>query len=49
MTDELAMEAMNNCPVGSIIVKEKGFDIPIGKRKFDNEPIGSEIEKTNIK
>jgi len=44
MTDELAKKAMDNCPVGSILVKEKGFDTPIGKRKYDNKPIGSEIE-----
>jgi [NiFe] hydrogenase diaphorase moiety small subunit len=36
--------AMENCPVGSILVKEKGFDTPIGKRKFDKEPIGSDIK-----
>lgn len=44
MTDELAQKAMDNCPVGSILVKEKGFDTPIGKRKYDTKPIGSEIE-----
>lgn len=44
MTDELAQKAMDNCPVGSILVKEKGFDMPIGTRKYDNKPIGSEIE-----
>ena len=44
ITDELAKLAMNNCPVGSIIYKEIGFAQPIGKRKYDKEPIGSEIE-----
>ena len=44
MTDELAQKAMENCPVGSILVKEKGFNMPIGTRKFDKKPIGSEIE-----
>ncbi len=44
MTDEMAKLAMENCPVGSIIYKEKGYDEPIGKRKFDKNPIGSEIE-----
>jgi len=47
MTDELAQKAMDICPVGSIIVKEKGFIVPIGKRKYDFEPIGSDIEKIN--
>ena len=44
MTDEMAKLAMENCPVGSILYKEKGYDEPIGKRKFDKKPIGSEIE-----
>jgi [NiFe] hydrogenase diaphorase moiety small subunit len=44
MTDELAQQAMDVCPVGSILVKEKGFDVPIGQRKYDKLPIGSDIE-----
>ncbi len=49
MTDEIAARAMEICPVGSIIRKEKGFDVPIGKRTYDNEAIGSEIENLNNK
>jgi [NiFe] hydrogenase diaphorase moiety small subunit len=45
MTWEKANEAMNICPVGSILVREKGFITPIGDRKYDKESIGSEIEK----
>jgi [NiFe] hydrogenase diaphorase moiety small subunit len=44
ISDELAKKAMENCPVGSIIFKEKGFEQPIGTRKYDLQPIGSEIE-----
>jgi len=44
ITDTLAKEAMDTCPVGSIIYKELGYAEPIGKRKYDNKPIGSEIE-----
>jgi [NiFe] hydrogenase diaphorase moiety small subunit len=44
MSDELAKKAMENCPVGSIIYKEIGFVQPIGKRKYDKKPIGSEME-----
>jgi [NiFe] hydrogenase diaphorase moiety small subunit len=44
LTDELAQKAMDVCPVGSIIVKEKGFITPIGERKYDNAPIGSDVE-----
>ncbi len=45
MNDETASKAMDNCPVGAIIKKEKGFSVPIGKRKYDKNPIGSDIEK----
>jgi len=44
ITDELARKAMEVCPVGAIIYKEKGFAIPIGQRKYDRAPIGSDIE-----
>ena len=47
MSWEKANEAMNICPVGSILVREKGFITPIGERKYDKEPIGSDIEKIN--
>ena len=32
------------CPVGCIIKKRVGFEIPVGERRYDKEPIGSEIE-----
>jgi len=44
MTDEQAQKAMDLCPVGALIRKEVGFAVPIGKRKYDTKPIGSEIE-----
>jgi [NiFe] hydrogenase diaphorase moiety small subunit len=45
LTPERAQQAMDICPVGSILVRERGFVVPIGKRKFDLAPIGSDIEK----
>jgi len=45
MTDEMAQEAMDICPVGAIIKKEIGFNVPIGERKYDKDPIGSDIEE----
>ena len=45
ITDELAQKAMDICPVGCILKKGVGFKVPIGKRKFDTKPIGSQIEK----
>ncbi|MCF7794116.1 MAG: (2Fe-2S)-binding protein [Candidatus Cloacimonetes bacterium] len=44
MDDEMAQKAMDTCPVGAIIHKEKGYDVPIGRRKYDKNPIGSDIE-----
>jgi len=44
MSSEQAQKAMDICPTGSILRKEKGFDQPIGTRKFDKKVIGSEIE-----
>ncbi len=49
LTEELAQKAMDVCPVGSIIVKEKGFQIPISERKYDIIPIGSDIENMQVK
>ena len=43
ISDDKAKEAMANCPVGSILYKEVGFTSPIGKRKYDKQPIGSDI------
>ncbi|MFN8206262.1 MAG: 2Fe-2S iron-sulfur cluster-binding protein [Bacteroidales bacterium] len=48
MSAELAQKAMDICPVGSILVREKGFYAPIGTRKFDKKPIGSEIEDSQV-
>ncbi|OGS33461.1 MAG: hypothetical protein A2293_16680 [Elusimicrobia bacterium RIFOXYB2_FULL_49_7] len=44
ISDDLAKKAMEICPVGAIIRKRKGFDVPIGKRKWDQRQIGSEVE-----
>lgn len=44
LTDELAQKAMDVCPVGSILVREKGYRVPIGQRTYDKMPIGSDIE-----
>jgi [NiFe] hydrogenase diaphorase moiety small subunit len=44
LTEEEAQEAMDICPVGAILKKEEGYRVPIGERKFDKSPIGSDIE-----
>jgi [NiFe] hydrogenase diaphorase moiety small subunit len=44
LSDETAQKAMDICPVGALLIREKGFDVPIGERKYDKQPIGSDIE-----
>ncbi len=39
-----ADKASSYCPTGSLVVKRVGWKIPVGKRKYDREPIGSDIE-----
>jgi [NiFe] hydrogenase diaphorase moiety small subunit len=39
-----ADKAASYCPTGSLVVKRVGWKIPVGKRKYDHEPIGSDIE-----
>lgn len=43
LTEELARKAADVCPVGAILLRGEGFKIPIGQRKYDKEPIGSEV------
>ena len=45
LSEEEARKAMELCPVGAIIKKRTGFAVPIGKRKYDHTPIGSEAGK----
>lgn len=44
LSEEEARKAMELCPVGAIIRKRIGFAVPIGRRKFDSRPIGSDLE-----
>jgi [NiFe] hydrogenase diaphorase moiety small subunit len=36
--------AVAACPTGSLLAKRVGYVVPIGRRRYDHEPIGSEIE-----
>ena len=45
LPEKQARLAMDRCPVGSILRKEVGFVVPVGRRKFDKQPIGSDVEK----
>jgi len=45
-TDAAAADkALEACPVGALMVKRVGYKVPIGQRKYDRRPIGSEIER----
>jgi len=35
------------CPVGAILLKRQAFQVPLGQRRFDHEPIGAEVESRN--
>jgi len=37
-------KAMDVCPVGALFRKRVGYATPVGQRKYDHKPIGSEIE-----
>lgn len=37
-------KAVESCPVGCILKKRVGFAVPVGQRKYDSKPIGSDIE-----
>jgi [NiFe] hydrogenase diaphorase moiety small subunit len=39
-----ADKAAHVCPVGCIVIKRTGFKTPYGQRRFDQAPIGSDIE-----
>lgn len=45
LSERWARKAMDRCPVGCILRKEVGFAVPVGRRKYDKVPIGSDIEK----
>jgi [NiFe] hydrogenase diaphorase moiety small subunit len=41
---DVADRAADICPVGAILKKHVGYSIPVGQRKYDHMPIGSDIE-----
>jgi [NiFe] hydrogenase diaphorase moiety small subunit len=45
---KLSDKASEVCPVGAILKKRVGYAVPIGERKYDHKPIGSEIEESRI-
>jgi len=36
--------AVAACPVGAMVRKRAGYEVPVGRRLYDQEPIGSDIE-----
>jgi [NiFe] hydrogenase diaphorase moiety small subunit len=37
-------QALDACPVGALLRKREGFREPVGTRRFDHEPIGTDVE-----
>jgi len=37
-------QAIDACPVGALLRKDQGYRVPIGRRPYDHEPIGSDVE-----
>lgn len=42
---DITDKAVEVCPVGAILKKRVGFEVPVGKRLYDHKPIGSDIEE----
>ena len=42
---DITDKALDVCPVGALLKKRVGFAVPVGQRKYDYEPIGSDIEQ----
>ena len=38
-------QAIDACPTGSLLRKRVGYKVPVGERRFDARPIGSEVER----
>jgi [NiFe] hydrogenase diaphorase moiety small subunit len=44
-TDAAASDrAVAACPTGSLLRKRVGYAVPVGRRRFDHAPIGSDVE-----
>ena len=41
---EVTDQALDSCPVGALLKKRVGYQEPVGRRLYDLEPIGSDIE-----
>ena len=37
-------DAVSVCPVGALMRKRVGYEIPVGRRRYDETPIGDDIE-----
>jgi len=46
---DAADQAICACPTGSLLIKRSGYKTPVGQRKFDHQPIGSDVERRPAK
>ena len=41
-------KALQVCPVGVMLRKDKGFSVPIGRRTFDLQPVSAYVDASAI-
>jgi [NiFe] hydrogenase diaphorase moiety small subunit len=46
---DVSDQALDACPVGALLRKRVGYDVPVGQRLYDLQPIGTEIESASEK
>ncbi len=41
---DITDQALDSCPVGALLRKREGYQVPVGQRLYDLKPIGTNIE-----
>ena len=44
LESELSGNVIDVCPVGAILRKRIGYEVPVGQRTYDSQPIGADVE-----
>jgi len=42
---DVSDQAISACPVGALLPKRVGYEVPVGQRLYDLKPIGAEVEE----
>ena len=46
---EVTDKAMDICPVGALLPKRVGYQVPVGQRTYDHQPVGADVEQAEAK